>query len=294
VKDIGGTEEVGSIGGQSVSVVVPVRDGLPWIDEQLRALAGQQCDADWEVVVADNGSTDGTRATVEDWAVRHPHIRLVDASGRPGPAAARNTGVAAASGQMLAFCDADDVVQPGWLTACVEVLARADAAAGTFDFTSLNGGPISSPVVAATRQLAFLPAALGANLCVRRTAFEAVGGFTEDLAVGEDIDLSWRLQLRGFRFVVAADAVVAKREPIEPRLVFRAAWSYGQSGPVLYRRFRKSGMGRDLKGAVKEWAWLAVAWPGVVDIGWRRRWMRTFGVRGGRLAESVNQRVFFP
>ena len=282
------------MGDPVVSVVVPVRDGIPWIDVQLRALAAQRCDPGWEVVVADNGSTDGTRASVLHWASRTPAIRLVDASGRPGPAAARNIGVAAARGRLLVFCDADDVVQPGWLSACVRALDEADAAAGTFDFTSLNGGASSPPVVAATRQLAFLPAGLGANLCVRRDAFEAVGGFAEDLVVGEDIDLSWRLQLGGYRFAVATDAVVAKRERPTAAGVGRASWAYGRSGPVLYRRFRASGMGRDLRGAATSWLWLLGAVPGLFDRERRIRWMRTFGLRAGRLVGSVDQRVFFP
>ena len=84
--------------------------------------------------------------------------------------------------------------------------------AGVFDFWSLNGRPGAPLQPAATQQLGFLPAGLGANLAVRRSAFDEVGGFAEELHVGEDIDLCWRLQLRGFRFAVATDAVVAKRE----------------------------------------------------------------------------------
>ena len=70
---------------------------------------------------------------------------------------------------------------------------------------SLNGRPTSNPIPAATRQLGFLPFALGANLAVRREVFEAVHGFCEELLNGgEDIDLSWRLQLAGYRFAVTA------------------------------------------------------------------------------------------
>jgi GT2 family glycosyltransferase len=286
--------EMASASGVTISVIVPVRDGLPWIEQQLRALSDQRCEVPWEVVVADNGSLDGTRAFAEEWARTHPGVRVRDASARAGPAAARNGGVAVAGGRLLAFCDADDVVQPGWLAACVEALDSADVAAGTFDFTSLNGAPASPPVPAASRQLAFLPAALGANLAVRRSAFDAVGGFAEELAVGEDIDLSWRLQLHGFRFAVAPGAVVAKREPSAPGEILRTAWSYGRSGSVLYRRFRADGMHRDLRGAAKEWLWLLLACPALGRAGTRRQWARTFGLRAGRLAGSVRQGAFFP
>ena len=84
------------------------------------------------------------------------------------------------------------------------------------------------PIPAATRQMGFLPFALGANLAVRRDAFEAVNGFCETLSAGEDIDLSWRLQLAGYRFAVGDRAVVAKRERTGAREAFRATWVYGR------------------------------------------------------------------
>jgi glycosyltransferase involved in cell wall biosynthesis len=280
--------------GPVVSVVMPVRNGRPWIQDQLDALSLQICDVAWDVVVADNGSTDGTRQLLEEWVIQDSRFSVVDASAGPGPSRARNVGAAHASSSLLAFCDADDVVQPGWLQACVRALQGADAAAGTFDFSLLSTGRRSPPVVAATAQLAFLPAALGANFCVRRDAFESVGGFAEELAVGEDIDLSWRLQLAGYHLATATDAVVAKRDRGTPTAVFRAAWTYGRGDPVLHRRFRISGMGRDLRGAAREWTWLVVALPSLALRSGRIRWCRTFGVRSGRLAGSIRYWSFFP
>lgn len=278
----------------AVSVIVPVRNGLPWITEQLRSLADQECDVPWEVVVADNGSNDGTAEVVANWVRRHCRFQLVDASSRIGPGAARNVGAANSTGSLLAFCDADDIVQPGWLAACVEALDHHDAARGTFDFTLLTRGVRSVPTVAATSQLAFFPAALGANLAIRRDVFEAIGGFAEDLLVGEDIDLSWRLQLSGYGLGIAQNAVVAKREPLSATEVLRTNWSYGWSGPVLYRRFRSDGMKRDVQGALKEWTWLLLALPTLTYHSGRVRWARTLGVRTGRLAGSLTLRTFFP
>ena len=122
-----------------ISVIVPVRNGMPWLEEQLRALSEQQCQEPWEVVVVDNGSTDKSRLAVQEWANGSQTIRLVDASMAKGAGATRNVGVEAARGELLAFCDADDVVQPGWLTAHVLALAEADASGGVVDFWSLNG-----------------------------------------------------------------------------------------------------------------------------------------------------------
>jgi glycosyltransferase involved in cell wall biosynthesis len=284
-----------------ISVVLPVRDGMPWLDGQLTALAAQECDESWEVVVADNGSTDASVALAHEWADRDPRIRVLDASALPGPSAARNAGVRQAGGELLAFCDADDIVQPGWLAALVTALGEADVVAGTFDLTSLNGagagagdGATDDTSPAATSQLGFLPAGLAANLAVRRHAFEAVGGFDEAMFVGEDIDLCWRLQLRAFRFAVADGAVVAKRERPGLGPLFGRALAYGRCGPKLYRRYRARGARRDLAGSAKSWLWLVVALPRLGGGDVRRRWVRAAGVRIGRLVGSVSEWAFFP
>jgi GT2 family glycosyltransferase len=273
---------------------VPVRDGLPWLNDQLTALATQHCDEPWEVIVADNGSQDASVALARQWASRCTAIRVIDASARAGPAAARNAGVEAAQGQFVAFCDADDVVRPGWLNAYVTALADADVVAGYFDLHSLNDGVDGELGPAATSQLGFLPAGLAANLAVRREAFTAVGGFAENLFVGEDIDLCWRLQLAGYRFAITDSAVVARRERTNLRGVFARALSYGRSGPYLYRTYRDRGARRDLVGTAKSWAWLVVSLPRLRRPDIRQQWVRAAGVRLGRLSGSARERVFFP
>jgi len=287
-------EDQGASDPPLISVVVPVLNGMPWLEHQLLALSTQQVPVEWEVMVADNRSVDGTRACVARWAERDPRIHLVDASAGRGAAAARNMGVRAARGSLLAFCDADDVVRPGWLASMSAALGDSDLVAGVFDFGALHGDANSLPAPAATRQLGFLPFGLSANLAVRREVFEAIHGFAEELSPGEDVDLCWRLQLAGYRFAVAADAVVEKRERVAGLPTFRAAWAYGRCGPRLYSRYRAEGMRRDLRGAAKAWVWLAAALPGLVKRPRRRQWVRTFAIRSGRLAGSAHLRVFFP
>jgi glycosyltransferase involved in cell wall biosynthesis len=271
---------------------------MPWLEEQLQALAEQQCDEPWEVVVADNGSTDCSRSVVEEWANRTHLFRLIDASKVEGPGAARNAGVRAAKGDIVAFCDADDVVQPGWLAGLVTSLADADVVGGVFDFWSLNGLVVPNPPTpsapSAMSQFGFLPAVTSGNLALRRRVFEEVDGFAEDLMTGEDIDLSWRLQLRGYHCAVSTNAVVARRDRRGLRAVFSRFTAYGRCGPLLYRRFRADGLRRDVVLAGKTWVWLAVTTPKLVRPQFRVQWVSIAGWRTGRLLESLRQGVFFP
>jgi glycosyltransferase involved in cell wall biosynthesis len=278
-----------------ISVVVPVRNGMPWLEEQLRALVAQECAESWEIVIADNGSSDGSLQLAQEFAKNFEFVHSVDASARRGAPAARNAGVRAAQGELLAFCDADDVVQPGWLASCAKALENVDIVAGVFDFGSLQGLRETPPRPASMRQLGFLPAGLGANLAIRRHAFEAVSGFSEELLIGEDIDLCWRLQLQGFRFVIDFGAVVFKRERPGFSQTFKQAAAYGRSGPTLYRRHRATGAHRNVSGAAKSWTWLVVQAPRLVRPGdLRLEWARAAGMRTGRLVGSFREGVFFP
>jgi len=290
------------MGVSLISVVVPVLNGLPWLEDQLEALSRQDFDQPWELIIADNGSSDGSVGLVERWISDRRTAPLctpllTDASATKGPAAARNAGVRTSKGDVLAFCDADDVVSPGWLNSLDAALTDdqgLDLVAGTFDFGALNGGSPSAPVPAAMGQFAFLPAGLASNLAVRRSAFEAAGGFSEEMNVGEDIDFCWRVQLAGGRFGLATDAVVQRREPSSLGDLFRQTWSYGRSGPELFRRFRGSGAKRSIRSASKSWLWLLLNVPKIVRHDTRRAWVRAAGMRLGRISGCVTQKVFYP
>ncbi len=110
----------------TLSVVIPCLDAAATLPGQLAALAAQRYDAGWEVIVADNGSSDGSRAVVESFRDRLPRLGLADASDRRGRAHARNVGAAAAGGEALLFVDADDEVAPGYLAAMGAALATHD------------------------------------------------------------------------------------------------------------------------------------------------------------------------
>jgi glycosyltransferase involved in cell wall biosynthesis len=279
-----------------LSVIVPVKDGLPHLHEQLRALLTQECCHQWEVIVSDNGSRDQTAAVVKGYTEEYPRLRLVIASSVRGPGAARNFGVRYARGSILAFCDADDIVHPGWIESWARALTSAELSGGMIDNWTLNGQGAPSPAFRpppVRNQFGFLDSATSGNMAVRREAFEHVGGFDENIFVGEDIDLCWRLQLAGYRFTLS-DAVLSRREPRDTYALFKKSLSYGRCGPALYQRFRDAGLRAEGIAAIRSWAYLVLCIPRLVDPGFRRTWVRLAGWRIGRVVESCRRRVFFP
>jgi glycosyltransferase involved in cell wall biosynthesis len=105
-----------------VSVVIPMLNARAYVADTLDGVFGQTVPAH-EVIVVDNGSTDGSPALVRE---RYPRARVISEP-VPGPSAARNAGVAAASGDLLAFCDSDDVWLPWKLERQLGLLAKIKA-----------------------------------------------------------------------------------------------------------------------------------------------------------------------
>ncbi len=283
-----------------ISVVIPAYNAAATIGSQLEALHSQSCEGQREVIVADNGSTDGTVAVVESWRDRIPALRVVDASARRGAAAARNIGAAAAAGELLAFCDADDTVAPGWLDACAAALSEHSFIAGAMDHDSMNPGAavrwhVHSHVTAAPQALRFKPYALSSNMAVRRAAFEEVGGFPEDLgAAGEDVAISWELQLAGHDLHFAPGAVVAYRHRSSLADLWRQYRAYGYADPVLYARYRSYGVPRlGALRALRAYLLLLVRLPRLLRAETRGSWVAEAAKRWGRLVGSMRQRVLY-
>ena len=107
-----------------VSVIIPVRNGERWIAETIESVV-MQTYAALEIIVVDNGSTDGTRSIVR----RYPTIRVIEVA-MPGLGRARNAGLDAATGKYVLFLDGDDLNLPNKIERQVEILdtTRADVA----------------------------------------------------------------------------------------------------------------------------------------------------------------------
>lgn len=282
-----------------VSVVVPVRDGAATIAEQLRALAAQRYEGQWEVLVADNGSTDATRNIVEAWRTRLPGLRIIDAAGRAGPGVARNCGARNAAGDFLVFCDADDVVTPDWIAALVTQAPQFDIVTGPLDGEAINSEVVASsrpPRAAGVPQSGrFLPFAPSGNLGVWAELFARTGGFDDAYAQCEDIEWSWRAQLDAQGTIGwAPDAVVQYRYRSEPGAIARQAFGRGFASVRLYRDYRSRGMRAPspLDG-LRTWAWLVVRIGALASPARRATWIRRAAEAAGRLCGSLRHRVVF-
>lgn len=285
-----------------LSVVIPCLNAARTLPEQLAVLAGQQYDGEWEVIVADNGSTDGSREVVESFRGRIPRLRLVDASDRRGQAHARNLGAAAAMGDAFLFCDADDVVAPGWVAAMGRALAEHRFVACRYDNEKLNPVEVRKTHLNPQKDGVtrydyppFLPHAGGGGLGVRREVHEAVGGFDESMPALEDTDYCWRIQLAGTPLVFAPEAVVYIRHRQDLGGVFRQGVSYGLHNVLIYKKYRSRGMPRLgwLPGAAR-WAALLLRSPRLLTRDGRAPWLWQLGWRVGRIKGCFKYRVVAP
>lgn len=224
-----------------ITVVVAALNAADTIQAQLDALSQQDYPTElFEVLVCDNGSTDQTRAIVHRHAQQDPRFRLVDASARRGSGPARNLGVQLATSNLIAFCDADDVVDAGWLTAMVAACAHHDVVAGRVETVSLNSEwtRVARTLPEGIQTGSFLPFAGAGNLAFRREAFLQVGGFDPDVTWLEDVDLSWRLQLAGYSIGFAPDAIVHVRLRRSISGIYTQGLHYGWALAQLECRYR--------------------------------------------------------
>jgi GT2 family glycosyltransferase len=237
------------------SVVVPTFNSGPGLIQLLDALVAQKSAAKWEVVVADNGSTDASRELAERYRGALQALTIVPATDRQGTAYARNVGARAARGDLLLFVDHDDVPGEGYVQAMVRALSEHRLVCARLEGDRLNPEwstrlrPLpqdSEPINA----FGFLPWGSGGTLGVRRDLFDELGGFRE-LPYVDDIDFCWRAQLRGAQMAFAPDAVLHYRHRSTAWAMFKQARSWGAAEYRLQRRYRAYGA----PDAHSPWEW---------------------------------------
>jgi glycosyltransferase involved in cell wall biosynthesis len=177
-----------------ISVIVPARDAAATLGRTLDALKRQDVDGAFEVIVVDDGSSDGTfvLATHAD-----PPVRVVRNDLTEGPGAARNRGVAIARAPILAFTDADCFPTPGWLSEGLRAVADADLVQGAVEpDPQTPRAPFDRTIAVRDGDCYYRTA----NLFVRRRLFESLGGFEDWIVEGKgEGPFGWRAPTSGRR-----------------------------------------------------------------------------------------------
>jgi glycosyltransferase involved in cell wall biosynthesis len=192
-----------------VSVIIPVRDGAPYIASAIESVLGQT-EPPAELLVIDDGSKDGTAAIVAQFSERG--VRLIQQPPE-GAAAARNRGVKLACHELLAFLDADDLWTSTKLEQqCAEL--RSDAALDMVFGYVRNF--VSSDVEPATRARLrcpeeSVPGRHAGTMLIRRESFERVGLFETEWAIGEFLAWYSRAQLLGLREKILSTVLLKRR-----------------------------------------------------------------------------------
>lgn len=263
-----------------VSVVIPAHDAAATIVDQLDAVARAAAGLDAELIVVDNRSTDATAAVVANWIATHDlDARLVSAADRAGEPHARNVGVDEARGELVCFCDADDVVHPGWLAALVDALADADYATGPLDLDTLNEPWLVDIRGRATTEHAAVlwdtvPYAHGCNMGFRRRTLVGLGGFDERYTTACDLDIALRMWDAGHELRYAPDAIVSYRLRRTAVDTFRQGRSYGRwRVPIRRRVDAAADVPSSFVPQLRRAAWLVRrAVPAVYDARARVAW----------------------
>lgn len=234
------------LSGRHVAVIVAAYNAEQTISSCLESLMSMETDdLDVEVVVVDNGSTDGSREVISRDFRR---VRLLFES-RRGPAAARNHGIRETSAEWIAFTDADCVVDKDWIAGLVTPLVETDV--------GISGGRIKS-VQPCNRIARFgdlihdhraaieerdRPYAITMNWASRREVLFRAGLFDETLMRGSDADMAFRLGKLGYRIVYRPAAVVYHRNETTFAGLFREGRMHA-SGATAIRAKEGGGASR--------------------------------------------------
>ncbi|MDE1170163.1 MAG: glycosyltransferase [Verrucomicrobium sp.] len=219
-----------------VSVVVCSYNGAKTLRDCLVSLEALDY-PDYEVILVDDGSTDDTQAI----AAQFPRVRNIRQENK-GLSVARNVGIAAATGEIVAFTDSDCMADKDWLYFLVQAMLRGG-------FKAVGGPNISPPatdwVQATVAAAPGSPSHVlltdtvaehvpGCNMAYYKSALEEIGGFDPEYRkAGDDVDLCWRLMQRGYQIGFSPAAVVWHYRRFTVKAYFGQQTGYGEAEALL-------------------------------------------------------------
>ncbi|MES1256236.1 MAG: glycosyltransferase [Acidobacteriota bacterium] len=214
-----------------VSVVVCAYNAASTLEDCLASLDALSY-PDYEVILVNDGSKDATNAIGR----RHPRVHVIDTPNQ-GLSAARNVGLAAATGEIVAYTDADVRADRDWLTFLVQPFLTSDVVgSGGPNVVPADDPPMAQCIARAPgepthvllddRIAEHVP---GCNMAFRRDALLAIGGFNPIyMRAGDDVDVCWRMQARGWKIGFAAAALVWHHHRSTVKAYWRQQVGYGE------------------------------------------------------------------
>jgi O-antigen biosynthesis protein len=268
-----------------ISVVVCSHNGARTIADCCEGIAALEY-ARYEVIVVDDGSTDATAEIAAGFGFQ------VISTANNGLASARNVGLAASRGELVAYIDDDARPDPHWLSYLVHTFQTSSHAAvggpnvappdGAVADAVANapGGPIH--VLLSDTLAEHIP---GCNMVFRREALEAIGGFDPQFrAAGDDVDVCWQLQDRGWTIGFSPAALVWHYRRPSIRAYLRQQVGYGKAEALL------EGKWPERYNAAGHATWAGRLYGRGTESGLRRRWH----VYYGRWGSGFFQRLYQP
>ncbi|HEY9877120.1 MAG TPA: glycosyltransferase, partial [Leptolyngbyaceae cyanobacterium] len=232
---------------RTVSVIVPIYNGERDLPELIQRLLAQTYSAERvEFLLVDNGSCDRTPQILQAAAQSHPQIRVISYAAVQSSYAARNAGIRAATGDVLAFTDADCYPSPTWLEKLVQPFEAPEVGlvAGEVEaFPSGNWIERYADRKATLSQKStlahpFCPYGQTANLAIRAILFKQVGLFRPYLTSGGDADICWRMQREGgWQLVFAPEATIQHHHRSTLKELRRQWYRYGCSNRYLHELY---------------------------------------------------------
>jgi glycosyltransferase involved in cell wall biosynthesis len=282
-------------GALPLSVIITVFNGRAHVARQLEKVAEQNPPWAWEVIVVDNGSSDGSQDVVATFSDQLPNFRLLHED-RRGKAYALNRGIAEARGERLVLLDHDDEIAAGYLEAMEKALRQFDLVGARVDRVSINpswaryqGGQTDGLCKKKGCPDFSIGAALGARAAVARAV-----GFDPSVGASEDIDFCWRAQERGYRLGFVPDALLHYRQRDTEKAAFKQGYAYGRAEVKMYIRYRDRGHPRHGPRVVL-WTLKSLAGLALHSAQRPKRLFLCYwsGIVAGNLAGSVRGRVLY-
>ena len=294
------------------SIIIPALNEAENLTRNLPLVRQQMSPAD-ELIVIDNGSSDGTAAIARKFNARvvHEPVR--------GRSRARNRGIQIAGGELLVFLDADCRPASNWLSQLLEPFGdpKIGCVAGEIQLiydanelgAYLNAKGHLSQAVNFKHQ--FLPYAGSGNVAFRREVLNVIGGFDEALYSGHDADICWRMQLEtDYRIVLATEAAVDHFQSLTLAALARQKRRHAYGAVLLFKKYRRDREAERRSAKHVYWEYRSILRRGLQFVA---RYLGSFvGAQGrinneqkfqllleisdklGRIEGSIGLRVWYP